>query len=179
MTRKKGPLCLSYFVICIRCATIWIFRKLFCGYGNALKSQYKNDPIDRILTLVSFTSFMLPSGFASILMVVLLVLVSVWRSSSSLVLCCNQMFATNGILPLQGRTETCFSKTLYLLLYTYCYVRTFLIVTDLYVRCIRSYVGKKWAPILKEAISKNFLLKGSVAGRRAAQGNDDASQIIR
>ena len=120
---KKGPLCLSYFVICIRCATIWIFRKLFCGYGNALKLHYKNDHKDRILTLVSFTSFIFPSGLASILMVVLLLLlVSVWRSSSSLVLCCNQMFATNGILPLQGRTETCFSKTLYLLLYTYCYV---------------------------------------------------------
>ena len=167
-------------MICIRCATIWIFRKLFCGYGNALKLHYKNDHKDRILTLVSFTIFMLPSGFASILMVVLLLLlVSVWRSSSSLVLCCNQMFATN------ATTEFCHCKverkpasqkrcTCCCIL-----IATFLIVTDLYVRCIRSYVSKKWAPILKEAISKKFLLKGSVAGRRAAQGNDDASQIIR
>ena len=147
MTRKKGPLCLSYFVICIRCATIWIFRKLFCGYGNALKLHYKNDPIDRILPLVvSFTTYELHVSFRLCLnfdgcttsIGVGLAFIFFFGFVLQPNVCDKR---NNGILPLQGRTETCFSKTLYLLLYTYCYVlRTFLIVTDLYVRCIRSYV---------------------------------------
>ena len=114
-----------FFKNCLYWAQTLFSKLIFCAqsitYGHTiLKNEYK----DRILTLVSFTNFMFPSGcFASVLMVVLLALVSVWRSSS-LVLCCKQMFATNA-------TEFCHckverksaSKTLYLLYHLLLHVR--------------------------------------------------------
>ena len=143
MTRKKEPLCLSYFVICIRCATIWIFRKLFCGYGNALKLHYKNDPIDRILPLVvSFTTYELHVSFRLCLnfdgcttsIGVGLAFIFFFGFVLQPNVCDKRNFAiarSNGNLLLKN--------VVIVVVYTYCYVlRTFLIVTDLYVRCIRS-----------------------------------------